>query len=59
MSNKVGIYISGLGQTLNKENVEKYALRIKNELNYSTEGKEFKIKTEKELYSESLETTLV
>ncbi|WP_338376550.1 hypothetical protein [uncultured Flavobacterium sp.] len=59
MSNKVGIYISGLGQTLNKENVEKYALRIKNELNYSTEGKEFKIKTEKELYSDSLETTLV
>jgi len=59
MNNKVGIYISGLGQTLNKENVEKYALRIKNELNYSNEGKEYKIKTEKELYSDNLETTLV
>lgn len=59
MSDKVGIYISGLGQTLNKENVEKYALRIKNELNYSTEGKQFKIKTEKEIYSDNLETTLV
>lgn len=59
MNSKVGIYISGLGQTLKKENVEKYALRIKNELNYSTEGREFKIKTEVKPFAENLETTLV
>lgn len=56
---KVGIYISGLGQTLAKENVEKYAQRIKNELNYSTVAKEYKTKTEKKVYADNLETTLV
>lgn len=59
MENKIGIYISGLGETFKKENVEKYAQRIKNELNYSTDGKVFKSKTEIKSYSEGLESTLV
>lgn len=32
------IYISGLGQSANKESVEKYAARYIKELEYSTSG---------------------
>lgn len=59
MKNKVGIYISGLGETFKKENVEKYAQRIKNELNYTVDGNPFKTKTEIKPYADNLETTVV
>jgi len=59
MGKKVGIYISGLGESINKENVEKYAQRIKNELNYSSDGLEFKTKVEKKKFIEDKETTSV
>lgn len=37
----VGIYIAGLGQSANKESVEKYAARYIKELEYSTTGIQF------------------
>jgi hypothetical protein len=56
---KIGIYITGLGQTFNNESVEKYAARFKNELNYNTVGSNFELKTEKINYSQDKECTSV
>ena len=48
----VGIYISGLGQSANKESVEKYAARYIKELEYSTTGINYYTKVEKIYYNE-------
>lgn len=48
----VGIYISGLGQSTNKESVEKYATRYIKELEYSTTGINDYTKVEKIYYSD-------
>ncbi len=55
---KVGIYISGLGQSIHLESVEKYALRFKNELN-SSSNNNYILKTEKVFYSQDRESTVV
>jgi hypothetical protein len=46
------IYISGLGQSANKESVEKYAARYIKELEYSTSGTNYYTKVEKIYYNE-------
>ncbi|HKX87301.1 MAG TPA: hypothetical protein VJL37_11565 [Flavobacterium sp.] len=56
---KIGIYIGGLGQSFYEDTVEKYATRIKNELNYRHTGDSFDLKTEKILYTEEKESTVV
>lgn len=56
---KTGVYISGLGQSIHQESVEKYALRIKNELSYNDTGSEYNLKTEKIFYSQERESTVV
>ena len=48
----VGIYISGLGQSTNKESVEKYAARYIKEIEYSTTGINYYTKVEKIYYSD-------
>ena len=56
---KIGIYISGLGQSFFQESVEKYATRFKNELNYNSLGVKYDLKTEKITYSDDNESTVV
>lgn len=56
---KIGIYISGLGQSFFQESVEKYAARFKNELNYNSLGVKYDLKTEKITYSDDNESTVV
>lgn len=46
------IYISGLGQSTNKESVEKYAARYIKELEYSTTGINYYTRVEKIYYNE-------
>jgi len=46
------IYISGLGQSTNKESVEKYAARYIKELEYSTSGINYYTKVEKIYYND-------
>lgn len=46
------IYISGLGQSTNKESVEKYAERYIKELEYSTSGINYYTKVEKIYYND-------
>lgn len=46
------IYISGLGQSSNKESVEKYAARYIKELEYSTSGINYYTKVEKIYYND-------
>lgn len=46
------IYISGLGQSANKESVEKYAARYIKELEYSTTGTSYYTKVDKVYYNE-------
>jgi hypothetical protein len=46
------IYISGLGQSANKESVEKYAARYIKELEYSTSGINYYTKVEKVYYND-------
>lgn len=46
------IYISGLGQSANKESVEKYAARYIKELEYSTTGTCYYTKVEKVYYND-------
>lgn len=46
------IYISGLGQSANKESVEKYAVRYIKELEYSTSGINYYTKVEKIYYND-------
>ncbi|MDP2160162.1 MAG: hypothetical protein Q8K02_06750, partial [Flavobacterium sp.] len=50
--NKVGIYISGLGQSFHNENVEKYAERFRNELHYNEKGRVYELKSEIITYAE-------
>lgn len=45
------IYIAGLGQSTNKESVEKYAASYSKELEYSTSGINFYTKVEKIYYN--------
>jgi hypothetical protein len=45
------IYISGLGQSANKESVEKYSTRYIKELEYSTSGINYYSKVEKIYYN--------
>lgn len=56
---KIGIYITGLGQSFHQESIEKYAARFKNEMNYNVQGATYDIKTEKITYSEENESTVV
>ena len=46
------IYIAGLGQSTNKESVEKYAARYSKELEYSTSRINFYTKVEKIYYND-------
>ncbi len=46
------IYIAGLGQSTNKESVEKYAARYSKELEYSTSGINYYTKIEKIYYND-------
>lgn len=56
---KIGIYITGLGQSFHQETVEKYATRFKNEMNYNSQGIQYDLKTEKIIYSDDIESTVV
>lgn len=56
---KIGIYITGLGQSFVNETVEKYSERLMNEMNFNTNGIEYEIKTEKLNYSADKESTVV
>lgn len=56
---KVGIYIGGLGQSFYDDTVEKYAIRIKNELSYIHTRESFDVKTEKIVYTDEKESTVV
>lgn len=47
MAEKIGIYITGLGQSFHQESVEKYAIRLKNELNYTITGFDYDLKITK------------
>ncbi|HEX8561771.1 MAG TPA: hypothetical protein VF676_02215 [Flavobacterium sp.] len=59
MATKVGIYITGLGQSYTKESVEKYAIRMVNELSFTSSAAVYEIKTEKVFYSDIKESTCV
>ena len=54
-----GIYIAGLGQSSNKESVEKYAARYIKELEYSTSGINFYTKVEKIYYNDDQSSLVV
>lgn len=56
---KVGIYISGLGQSFHKENVEKYAERFKNELHLSEKGTTYALKSEIITYTDKQSSKVV
>ena len=56
---KIGIYISGLGQSFVNESVEKYAERLMNEMSFNTNGIEYEIKTEKIIYKTDRDSTVV
>ena len=53
------IYISGLGQSANKESVEKYATRYIKELEYSTSGTNYYTKVEKIYYNDDQSSLVV
>jgi hypothetical protein len=55
----VGIYISGLGQSTNKESVEKYAARYIKEIEYSTTGVIYYSKVEKIYYNDDQSSLVV
>jgi hypothetical protein len=57
--NKVGVYISGLGQSFHKENVLKYAERFRNELHFNDKGSTYEIKSEIITYSENKSAKVV
>jgi hypothetical protein len=56
---KIGIYVAGLGQSFNKESVEKYAERLMNEIDFRNTGTTYEIKTEKVSYFKDRESTVV
>ncbi|MDF0720393.1 hypothetical protein P0M11_10335 [Kaistella sp. PBT33-4] len=55
---KIGIYISGLGQSFVEETLEKYAERFMNEMSFDTNAIEYELKTEKISYG-TQESTVV
>lgn len=59
MANTVGIYITGLGQSYTKESVEKYAIRMVNELRFASNDSTYELITEKVFYSDLKESTCV
>jgi len=56
---KIGIYISGLGQSFVNETVEKYSERLMNEMSFNSNGVEYEIKTEKINYTVDRTSTVV
>ncbi|GAA5098599.1 hypothetical protein GCM10023210_34950 [Chryseobacterium ginsengisoli] len=56
---KIGIYISGLGQLNDNNSVEKYAERLKNEMNFNTRYLQYQTKTEKINYTKDKESIIV
>lgn len=56
---KVGIYISGLGQSVVNETVEKYAARFMNEMSYYTQGVNYSSRTEVVNYTDERSSTVV
>lgn len=59
MATKIGIYITGLGQSIHNETVEKYTERLRNELNFTTTGFNYFTKTEKISYQPERNSTVV
>ncbi|PKA83532.1 hypothetical protein ATE92_1688 [Ulvibacter sp. MAR_2010_11] len=56
---KTGIYIAGLGQSFNKETIEKYAQRLLNEIRFKTTGVDYDLAIEKINYTKDRESTVV
>jgi uncharacterized membrane protein len=56
---KIGIYISGLGQSFSVETVDKYAGHLMNEMSYSTQGVAYELKSEKVSYTRDRTTEVV
>lgn len=56
---KVGIYISGLGQSFVDESVEKYAERLMNEISFNTTGIDYEIKKEKINYTKDRSSNVI
>lgn len=59
MATKIGIYITGLGQSFDNETVEKYTERLKNELSFTTTEFKYFLKTEKVAYLPDKYSTVV
>ncbi|AYN05149.1 hypothetical protein [Flavobacterium sp. 140616W15] len=59
MSTKIGIYVTGLGQSIDNETVEKYAERLINELSFKTSNISYSLKIEKKFYQTDKECTVV
>lgn len=55
---KIGVYITGLGQSFQQESVEKYAARFKNEMNINSDST-FDLKVEKVNYTDGQISTVV
>lgn len=55
---KVGIYLSGLGQSFSNESAEKYVERLKNEIKINSVGTEYEVKKEKVKYTDDKESTI-
>jgi len=55
---KIGVYITGLGQSFQQESVEKYAARFKNEMNINSDST-FDLKIEKVNYTDEQISTVV
>ncbi len=56
---KIGIYVSGLGQSVVNESVEKYAARFINEMSFYTQGVNYSSRTEIVNYTEERKSTVV
>ncbi|TDO94941.1 hypothetical protein [Flavobacterium sp. 245] len=56
---KIGIYISGLGQSVENESVDKYATRLMNEMNFNTNGIKYVLKIEIINYTEDQQSNVV
>ncbi|MCV9930575.1 hypothetical protein OIU83_23140 [Flavobacterium sp. LS1R49] len=56
---KTGIYITGLGQSIHNETVEKYTERLRNELSFTKTGINYFLKTEKIFYQPDKDSTVV
>lgn len=55
---KIGVYLTGLGQSFQQESVEKYAARFKNEMNINSKSV-YDLKIEKISYTENQIATVV